>query len=306
MVLSMLLRVVEWTFTSKPYRRLRQGVKSEPSSPSVRQLSEDAFDLTGNQRGFGWSWSRNPFPKIPHRSITDLFLTLLLKLFITGVAGYSIQFTCPAIDPKGGSSIFDPSLPSLTRYAYAIWTTLMTGLFSYVAMDSAYLFGTVTSCLSFGNFISYDQWPPFSDCPYLSTSLAEFWGKRWHQSLRRTVVTLGSNPVRKMLGRPGAVMGAFVLSGLIHDWGLYGLGRRTDDSQSGFEVMGPVGMFFVMMGVGVVLEGVWKEWLGWGKVGGWMGWVWTMAWTVWWGMGAVDEWARKGLSVAPFPQRDRG
>lgn len=301
----MLLRVIEWTFASKPYRRLRLGVNlSEPSSPSVRQLFEDAVDLAGNQRGIGWSWSRDPFPKVPPRSVADLILSLLLKLSITGVAVYSIHFTCPSIDPKGGTSIFDPSLPPLTHYIYAFWTTLMTGLFSYAAMDSAYLFGTVTSCLLFGKPAS--QWPPFSDRPYLSTSLAEFWGKRWHQSLRRTVVTLGSTPVRRIFGKPGAVMGAFVLSGLIHDWGLYGLGRRADSSEPAFEVISPVGMFFVMMGVGVVLEGVWEEWLGRGKVGGWMGWVWTMAWTIWWGMGAVDEWARSGLSVAPFPQRDRG
>lgn len=93
-------------------------------------------------------------------------------------------------------------------------------------------------------------------------------------------------------------MGAFILSAVIHDWGLYGLGGGTEFST--------VGMFFIMMGVGVLLEGVWEEWFGMGKVRGWKGWVWTMVWTMWWAMWLVDGWARKGMIASDFiPERIR-
>lgn len=84
----------------------------------------------------------------------------------------------------------------------------------------------------------------------------------------------------------------------MHDWGLYGLGKGTEFST--------VGMFFIMMGVGIVLEGVWEEGFGMGKVRGWKGWVWTMMWTLGWGMRMVDAWARKGLLVINlFPAESR-
>lgn len=81
-------------------------------------------------------------------------------------------------------------------------------------------------------------------------------------------------------------MGAFGLSAVVHDWALYGLGRGTD--------FGTVGLFFVMMGVGILLEGLWEEGLGMGRVRGWRGWVWAMGWIVGWGTVLIEGWARKG------------
>jgi hypothetical protein len=56
-----------------------------------------------------------------------------------------------------------------------------------------------------------------------------------------------------------------------------------------------VGGYFIMQGVGVIIERtVLKKALG-GKVDGWKGWVWTMGWTVIWANLIVDVWFRQGL-----------
>lgn len=298
--MQLCLRSIEWAFATKPYRRLHsKEASSEPTDdvpPSPVQLLKDTVALTNNHRGIGWSWARNPFPEVPPRSLTRLTFTLLLKASLCDIAYFSAVYLCPGINSPDGDTIFDASLPPLTRYARAILITLLVGVLSYTAVDTGYLAAAVPSCLFLGQ--STSQWPPPSNRPWLSTSISEFWGKRYHRFFRQIFVAVGSRPLSAIFGKPGAVIGAFAVSALVHDWGLYGLGKGTEFST--------VGMFFVMMGVGIVLEGIWEEGLGMGKVRGWKGWVWTMVWTLGWGMRMVDAWARKGLLVINlFPAESR-
>lgn len=85
-------------------------------------------------------------------------------------------------------------------------------------------------------------------------------------------------------------MGAFVVSGLMHDAGVWGLGRGTE-----FRTV--CGFFF--MGVGAALEHVFRQMTG-RRVGGIWGWAWTMVWTICWGTLIVDAWARRGMIAADF------
>lgn len=90
-------------------------------------------------------------------------------------------------------------------------------------------------------------------------------------------------------------MGAFLWSAVLHDWGLWGTGRGTD--------FWNVGGFFLMMGVGCVMEALFKKATG-VAVGGWAGWLWTMSWVVGWGNILVDGYVRKGLLASNFiPQK---
>lgn len=86
-------------------------------------------------------------------------------------------------------------------------------------------------------------------------------------------------------------MGAFFWSGLLHDWGMWGMGHGTEFSH--------VGGFFLMMGVGCIMEALFKMATG-VKVDGWVGWVWTMSWMVGWGIPMLDAWARRGLVASKF------
>ena len=100
--------------------------------------------------------------------------------------------------------------------------------------------------------------------------------------MRDMLMTLGMQPFEWALGRPGGLLGAFFVSGVFHDIEL-GRGGYTT------VVVG----FWVMNGVGVVLERVWKKVTG-KQVGGVWGRVWMMGWLVIWGLPMVDVYARAG------------
>lgn len=86
-------------------------------------------------------------------------------------------------------------------------------------------------------------------------------------------------------------MGAFFWSAILHDFGMWGMGRGTE--------FWSVGGFFLLMGVGCVLEASFKKVTGL-KVGGWLGWLWTVIWMAVWGNLMVDAWARRGLFGSKF------
>lgn len=69
-------------------------------------------------------------------------------------------------------------------------------------------------------------------------------------------------------------MGAFLISGLLHVAGLWGMGRGTE--------FWSVAEYFLMMGVGIILEGFYRNVTG-VRVGGLPATLWTLVWVVVWG-----------------------
>jgi hypothetical protein len=108
---------------------------------------------------------------------------------------------------------------------------------------------------------------------------------------------LGARPGGALLGKPGALIGAFTASAIVHYvvmWGLgYGIEFRT------------YGGFYLLMGLGAIIESAFKQTTGL-RVHGWIGWLWTMLWITLWGMFVVDGWARHGMLSNDFlPSRLR-
>jgi len=167
--------------------------------------------------------------------------------------------------------------------------TYLSGLTICVGIQLGYYMLSFWGLLVFRN--DPTEWPPIFDSPWLSTSLAEFWAQRWHQAFRDLFVSCGSKPFARVFGRLGTVMGAFFISGILHVAGLWGMGRGTE--------FWAVGGYFLMMGVGVILERVWKQMTGY-RVKGWIGRVWTLFWVGFWGIFLVDAWAAKGLIGSVF------
>jgi alginate O-acetyltransferase complex protein AlgI len=58
---------------------------------------------------------------------------------------------------------------------------------------------------------------PIMDAPLRSTSLAEFWGRRWNLGFRDLAHTLLFTPAQRALGPAMATLVVFIFSGLIHD-----------------------------------------------------------------------------------------
>ncbi|XP_048232121.1 acyl-CoA--sterol O-acyltransferase 1 [Ricinus communis] len=102
--------------------------------------------------------------------------------------------------------------------------------------------------------------PQFNE-PYLSTSLQDFWGKRWNlmvtSILRPTVYEPTRNIFSRAIGRKWAtlpaVFGTFVVSALMHELMFYYLGRTTPT--------GDISVFFLLHGFCLTAEIAFKKWL---------------------------------------------
>jgi D-alanyl-lipoteichoic acid acyltransferase DltB (MBOAT superfamily) len=95
---------------------------------------------------------------------------------------------------------------------------------------------------------------PIMRSPASSTSLSEFWGKRWNLGFRQLTHSLIYEPVRRKAGPSHAILAAFAVSGIIHDLVI------------SFPARGGYGLptvYFLLQGIGVLLE---KS-----KAGRWLG-----------------------------------
>ena len=271
-------------------------MEGQHTAPIERPLSIpnallDALDLIGNMRGIGWSWSYKPFPSISTRSTSIPVITakLLFKIVVFDASHYFVQYFRPTVDVPAGDTLFDPTLTIVPRYAWATLYTFFGGIVVLLTADVVYHASSLIHRVLMGH--PAWQWPPLFDRPWTSTSVADLWGFRWHQIYRHEFITFGSQPGRALLGRPGALVGAFAMSGVVHDIGTWSLGRGTEFST--------VGGYFLLMGLGAALERGFKNVTG-RRVGGLWGWVWTMVWTIGWGNLLLDAWARRGMFAADF------
>lgn len=119
--------------------------------------------------------------------------------------------------------------------------------------------------------------PPIFRMPWMATSVADFWGKRWHQMLRVTFMTVGYWPVHRMLlplaGRRIAniagICGTFLISGMIHE-----LGRVAMESRF---ALTNVTLFFAIQPAAIFGEQLFEYCTG-RRVRGFWGWLWSMSW----------------------------
>jgi alginate O-acetyltransferase complex protein AlgI len=81
--------------------------------------------------------------------------------------------------------------------------------------------------------------------PLRSTSLSEFWGKRWNLGFRQLAHELIFRPYYRKLGAEMAGLLVFVVSGLIHDLVI------SLPARAGY---GLPTLYFLLQGVGVTVE----------------------------------------------------
>ncbi|XVF33916.1 hypothetical protein REPUB_Repub18cG0012400 [Reevesia pubescens] len=105
-----------------------------------------------------------------------------------------------------------------------------------------------------GRVLSGFELEPHFNEPYLATSLQDFWGRRWNLMVTRILHPVVYNPIRRICMRfmgskwasLPAVLGAFLVSGLIHELIYYYLTRVFPTWE--------VTWFFVLHGVCVAIE----------------------------------------------------
>jgi len=86
---------------------------------------------------------------------------------------------------------------------------------------------------------------PIMSAPLRSTSLGEFWGKRWNLGFRQLAHELIFRPMHRTLGAEAAGFLVFVVSGLIHDLVI------SLPARAGY---GLPTIYFVLQGAGMTIE----------------------------------------------------
>ncbi|KAJ6577219.1 membrane bound O-acyl transferase family-domain-containing protein [Mycena capillaripes] len=291
---TVLTRSLARTFSSQTPRR-RDIAQSTVMTPG--QVALEAVDLTLNLRSCGWNFAANT--KLPAHTRpltpTSAYLTATAKSLVGHIIAFDfLHYSSQLLSPHDagstvGGSIYDTTISDpLTYYARSTLMTVLVGLLIYGAIHIGNDAFSVVGITIFRQ--SPSDWPPIFDAPWRATSLTDFWAARWHQIFRQDFIAIGGKPLALVTGRVGAVLGAFFVSGILHFVGLWGLGNGTDIR---------VIYFFLMMGVGVILEEFWRRFSG-RRVGGWLGWVWCISWVVGFGPLMADPWCLSGIMGSVF------
>ncbi|KAI9785891.1 MAG: hypothetical protein M1839_008157 [Geoglossum umbratile] len=255
-------------------------------------------------RGVGWSWEvKNLAPKKPAGYPSWKFLlTHLLRALtfyiLVDICQIYIHTLPQARDPPALLSA-EPALGQVAL-AWLFWAE------AYVFLNLALSFTVVLATLS-------GIWEP-RDFPDAfgrlrdAWSVRQFWGRTWHQLLRRPVSSFGRSAVRLLGFRKGTnassytqLYAGFVVSALIHTAATFFIARRdTGDMR-----------FFISQAVAITLEDVviatavrlGLQSAGWlGKI---IGYLWVIAWLSyslrgWVGGGiAVGLWVPQALPYSP-------
>lgn len=270
------------------------GAKKDATSRSMPKFFPGTrwpleIDLLLNARGIGWEHGLKEGPAaLPMPSFTPRQRWNWLRKRMAPIPLYFLLYDAALVlvsDPRfnvhaGGSmggSLWDCSQgsfgfagPYMVCVAYAL---------SFVG--GMHVMHSTLACLSVA--LLHDlpsRWePPITNKPWLSSSVAEFWSKRWHQYLRNTFMTVGYWPLRDALtpiaGRRIASMasicGAFIASGILHEFGR----AAMMPSEGGF--LTRVTLCFAIQPLALFAERLFEHCTG-RRVGGWWGWVWTMSW----------------------------
>lgn len=299
-----MLRAADFATSEKTFKRIAFSALPDNAPDDLTTQLQGALlngvDLCANARGIGWDWGKGIYvppksagysvPSTPKPALNFLIsyakAQLLFDFILFAQQSWTLYPSEYITHPAGGT-IFDPTLSPLLRYGKVVAMTLLCSLGLCTSFSATY---NAVAFISIAVFRQHsDQWPPLFQEPWRATSLSDFWGLRWHQVFKRAFIVTGAKPVSKLFGRAGGVIGAFLVSGLMHDWGVWGAGLGTDPFA--------ITLFFFMMSVGIVFEVLLKEKTG-VKVQGVVGWMWAMAWLFFWGSFIVDAWARRGLIIS--------
>ncbi|KAI9574142.1 hypothetical protein HD554DRAFT_2010885 [Boletus coccyginus] len=284
-MLLMVTRSLHFALEREPFVRRLRPVNSTPSTLM------DAFDLAFTFRGCGWNWSRGlyipPETRPPNRTrfISHVALSAAVHALLNGTLDRALRSFSPVgLGSVPGGSIFDETLPFHLRYLRSSIISIIGCFETYALLQMVYDLCTIVGVL----FLGQDpvQWPPGFDSPWRSTSLSEFWGRRWHQWYRHIFLVQAGYPLSFILGRVGLVIGAFLSSAVYHHVGLSSL----DSTSELWRML----LGFGMMAPGMFAEQAFKQLTG-RKVCGLVGWVWTMTWLVLWGNVLMDGFVRAGL-----------
>ncbi|KAF9018926.1 hypothetical protein BDZ89DRAFT_1073457 [Hymenopellis radicata] len=248
-----IMRITGWTFQRHHF--VRTGTRE-------RAVLIDACDLCCNFRGIGWDWTSGA-PPPPQRHLDKRAFAL------NALLGYTINALLFEFALLLRDNIFPPSPLRLPFTLRRLLQALIYPISTYAHLQAYYHIYSLLGVFLLSQ--SPASWPPLFNRPWLSTSLSEFWGRRWHQGFR------------DMFGRVGGqrVLGTFLASGVFHDLGIWGMSRRSG-------LCCNLTAYFGMMALGIGAEYAVRRCTG-KRVSGTCGRVWMVGWILGWAVATMGE-----------------
>ncbi|KAF8316122.1 hypothetical protein DL93DRAFT_2078375 [Clavulina sp. PMI_390] len=322
--LQLALKLIEYVHSPEPTLKLSEIQKEKgsdkPQSHSSRSLLlsplyflYDGLELIFTFRGFDWQFGAETGVRKPPqwlntksrpRFVLHVIIVIIRDSLICDVAQTVIQTVGLGGTERrsmfsfGGGNI-------LAKYSISTSLHILSGVVIVYGLEMMYLMCALIGVLFCGS--EPTSWLPLVEKPWISTSLHDLWGRRWHQLFRRSFLLVGGYPlaviVRLFLVRdtsttgaeakksslnPSAIaIGTCVASAMIHYWDFYALSHGT---MPGYLTVA----FFIAQGVGLTLERELKRVTG-KVVGGFRGWLWVFFWMVVVAQPFIDSWHRLGF-----------
>ncbi|MFN3149509.1 MBOAT family protein [Bremerella sp.] len=155
------------------------------------------------------------------------------------------------------------AVPTLSEWLFAagkmaLGIVLLYGVLPWLSAERELLVGWtgmvgLIFVLHFGLFHLLSCWwrahgvdaKSLMDWPIVSTSLGEFWGRRWNRAFRDLTFRYLFRPLTKRFGATWGLLAGFLMSGLVHD--------AVISIPAGGGYGGPT-LFFVLQGIGMMVE----------------------------------------------------
>ncbi|KAG0150414.1 hypothetical protein CROQUDRAFT_652321 [Cronartium quercuum f. sp. fusiforme G11] len=285
--------------------------------PSWAELSKFSLGLVFSPRCLEYTWAppASVLSRGPKKSVAWFVLEEVVRLIGNQICLIAFAiFALPATQYPGGPYAFVTEVwgvpdSAVLRYLSQYW---LLGAYGAIGLHAFTIIGsfwnlvevvwfTLTSRLLPGEWapkpFNPTLYPTLFNDPTWRTSLTEFWGKGWHSVFRRDFMYCGAIPAAKLaspLGptasRLAGLMGAMLMSGIMHEWGLISIVKDFDSS---FRTT----KFFLMIGVGIAIEAIIKQVTGY-KVSGNLGRIWTFGWITLWCTLMMDAWLARGMGKA--------
>ncbi|THH28902.1 hypothetical protein EUX98_g5281 [Antrodiella citrinella] len=264
-----------------------KGVYIPAANSFLPSALADASELVFSLRGIGWNFGTRIYvPPMPEYTRNSFILhTFLhgLNNFLLFDLTLTLIINIPGLGSVDGGSMFFENLPPVQRYFVSSVIMLLVAV-QFVAGFA--VTDSMTALVGVG-ILQQDpkEWPPIMEAPWAADSLHDFWGRRWHQTLRHIFFVYGGMPGQLIAGKAGMVIGSFFASALYHELGMYLIDRPFD-----YRAV----LFFLLNGVGVVFEWVFYKLSG-RRVSGIIGRIWAWVFVLGFGQMLIDSWFVRGL-----------
>ncbi|KAH9816191.1 hypothetical protein DFH28DRAFT_1160874 [Melampsora americana] len=254
--------------------------------------TEQFFCLRGLQYGWGQK-IRIESPRIP-AVIQRIFLMNLLNTS-------SLAFLLMVRDQKSPALAEDIGIPKFRfdRFIAESLTTLAFGFLLISGTDMSISQMNIQCHVIhwLGKHVWIPEWilrstdptltQPAFDSPYSATSLSWFWGRGWHQILRRDFLMCGGYPASTMARKLGGglttqkvcgLFGSFFVSALLHEYVVHHFAPESHPSPHRYLQEFPSSFaYFFVQPLGILLEPYIIPLIP-RKMGG--GWLWVLAFTL--------------------------